>query len=62
MFSTVVLAIGFLLLGEGLAYALFPVAMKRALSVILSLPVDKIRSVGLITALLGAVFVWFSVK
>jgi len=62
MLNTVILAIGFLFVGEGLAYAIFPSAVKKALSTILLLPVDKMRTLGLITAVLGAAFIWFSVK
>ncbi len=62
MLNTVILAIGFLLVAEGLAYAVFPKGMRYALSVILLLPVDKLRILGLITAVCGAVAVWFAMK
>ena len=62
MLSTVILAVGFLLIGEGFAYAVFPSAVKKALSVILLLPLDKMRTLGLITTLVGAIVVWLSLR
>lgn len=62
MFSTIVLAIGVLLVIEGLAYALFPSTVKRTLSFILLLPIEQIRFLGLAAAVSGALMVWFSVR
>jgi uncharacterized protein YjeT (DUF2065 family) len=53
------IAIGFLLVIEGLLYAIFPSAMKKMLIVMKDLPTTKLRSGGLIFALLGFIVVWY---
>lgn len=53
------IAIGLLLMIEGLLYAMFPSAMKSMLNSMKDLPITKLRSGGLIFALLGFVIVWY---
>ena len=53
------IAIGLLLVIEGLLYAMFPSAMKKMLNVMKDLPATKLRSGGLIFALLGFIIVWY---
>ena len=53
------IAIGLLLIIEGLLYAIFPKAMKSILSNMKDLPIDKLRLGGLVFAALGFVIVWY---
>ena len=53
------IAIGLLLVIEGLLYAIFPAAMKNMLSIMKDMPAQKLRSGGLIFALLGFIIVWY---
>jgi len=43
---------------EGIAYALFPDAMKRMMSQVLEQPSSVIRTVGLMAALGGVFILW----
>lgn len=52
-------AIGLLLVIEGLLYAMFPGAMKNMLTVMKDMPAQKLRTGGLIFALLGFIIVWY---
>jgi len=53
------IAIGLLLVIEGLLYAMFPSAMKSMLNTMKDLPITKLRFGGLIFALLGFIIVWY---
>ena len=53
------IATGLLLVIEGLLYAIFPVAMKNMLNIMKDMPAQKLRSGGLIFALLGFIIVWY---
>ena len=53
------IAIGLLLMIEGLLYAMFPSAMKSMLNTMKDLPITKLRFGGLIFALLGFIIVWY---
>jgi uncharacterized protein len=55
-------AIGLLLVIEGLLYAIFPAAMKNMLNIMKDMPTQKLRSGGLIFALLGFIIVWYIKK
>lgn len=56
--SEIILAIGLVLVVEGLVYAAFPEAIKRMMEMALSLPDSSLRYAG-IAALAGGVFlVW----
>ncbi len=43
---------------EGVAWALFPGAMKRAMVHVLAQPLSTVRTVGLMVALAGVTAVW----
>lgn len=51
-------AIGLALALEGAAYALFPGAMKRAMTAVLSQPAEQLRLAGLAGATLGVGLIW----
>lgn len=53
-----VAAFGLALAIEGLLFASFPDAMKRALAEAAESPRERLRLVGLVTALLGVAIVW----
>ena len=59
MASELVVALGLILVIEGVLYSLFPGAMKRMLEQIRLLPVQSLRTVGLISTVLGVLIVWF---
>lgn len=52
-------ATGLLLIIEGLLYAIFPTAMKNMLNIMKDMPAQKLRSGGLIFALIGFIIVWY---
>jgi uncharacterized protein YjeT (DUF2065 family) len=56
--STLLLAIGLVLVVEGLALALAPSRLAEALRLLLSLPPDRRRLLGLVALALGVVLVW----
>jgi len=55
-----IIAIGLLLLIEGILYALFPSKMKNMLKVIEKLPINQLRISGFLFALIGFVIVWYN--
>lgn len=56
--TTLLTAIGLVFVLEGLLYALFPQAMKRTVAMLLEMPDNKVRDVGLMAAIIGAVIIW----
>lgn len=58
--DTLIIALGLVLVLEGLAYALFPQGMKEAMRQIQGLPLEALRLMGLIAVTLGAAVVWFA--
>lgn len=56
--SLVVLALGLVLIVEGLALALAPLRMDEVMRLIASLSRDQRRSIGLAALALGIVLVW----
>lgn len=56
--SDFVAAIGLVLVIEGLAFAAFPAATRRALTVLFETPETQLRTVGILSAVLGVVIVW----
>lgn len=56
--STLLLAIGLVLVVEGLALALAPSRLAEALRLLLSLSPDRRRLLGLVALALGVVLVW----
>jgi uncharacterized protein YjeT (DUF2065 family) len=51
-------AIGLMLAIEGLTFAAFPGAAKRAAAVIIEAPEGTLRAVGLLAAIAGVAMVW----
>lgn len=51
--------IGFVLLLEGAAYALFPQAMKETMRQVLGMPPEALRLAGLLAVTFGAALIWF---
>lgn len=58
MIETAILALGLVLIVEGLAYALAPSLVEQMLEMLRSLPESVRRNVGLLAMALGVVFVW----
>lgn len=52
------IAVGLVLVLEGVLYALFPDAMQRMMRLAVELPPTNLRRFGLIGALAGFVVVW----
>jgi uncharacterized protein YjeT (DUF2065 family) len=51
-------ALGLVLVIEGLVFAAFPAASKRAMAMMLETPESQLRAVGVVSAVLGLVVVW----
>lgn len=51
-------ALGLVLALEGLIFAAFPAAAKRAMAEASEAPTDRMRLVGLISAVVGVLIVW----
>ena len=51
-------AVGLCLAIEGLLFAAFPQSAKRAMAAALDTPVNGLRVVGLVSAVLGVAIVW----
>ncbi|AWJ83216.1 hypothetical protein TSH58p_06550 [Azospirillum sp. TSH58] len=51
-------ALALVLVIEGVLYALFPSAMRRLIVEALTMPENRLRVVGLVTAMAGVGFVW----
>ena len=58
--NTVIFAVGFVLILEGLAFAAFPAAMKRGMGLILNLSIERLRFLGFVALFLGFVVIWFN--
>ena len=56
--STLLLAIGLVLIVEGLAYALAPSLVEQLLEALRQLPVEARRTLGLGAIAIGLVLVW----
>ncbi|MBR7159070.1 MAG: DUF2065 domain-containing protein [Alphaproteobacteria bacterium] len=52
------IAFGLVLVLEGISYALFPEAMRKAVQEVMKLPAEKLRTIGICAALLGLAIVW----
>jgi len=57
-----VAALGLALAVEGLLFAAFPDAVKRAMIVAAQSPSDRMRLVGILSAVIGVVIVWVARK
>ena len=51
-------ALGLVLAIEGILFAAFPFATKRAMAAAVETPETRLRIIGLASALLGVVIVW----
>ncbi len=58
MIEVALLALGLVLIVEGLAYVLAPSLIETLLEALRAMPVETRRLVGLIALALGVVFVW----
>ena len=54
------LAIGLVLIVEGLAYVLAPSMIERMLELLRSLPEDARRQIGALSAVIGVILVWIA--
>ena len=54
-----IIARGLLLFIEGLLYALFPSKMKNMLKLVEKMQINQLRIIGLLSALIGFVIVWY---
>ena len=54
-----IISIGLLLFIEGLLYALFPSKMKNMLKLVEKMQINQLRIIGLLSALIGFVIVWY---
>ena len=57
--NELIIAIGLLLILEGLLYAIFPSQMKNMLNQIKDLPTSKLRSGGLVFAIIGFIIIYY---
>jgi uncharacterized protein YjeT (DUF2065 family) len=57
-----VAALGLALAVEGLLFAAFPEAVKRAMIEAAQAPGDRMRLVGILSAVIGVVIVWVARK
>jgi len=53
-----ILALGLVLIVEGLVYALAPSIVERMLEAIRNVPVEARRTLGLLALVIGAMLVW----
>ena len=58
--SDFLVALGLVFVIEGIVFAAFPEAAKRAVTLVLKTPVPVLRTVGLASALLGLLLVWLA--
>ncbi|TMM50821.1 DUF2065 domain-containing protein [Sulfitobacter sabulilitoris] len=58
MIATGLLALGLVLIVEGLAYALAPSLIERMLEALRQLPEPALRQIGLLAAVSGLLLVW----
>lgn len=58
--STLLLALGLVMIVEGLAYALAPSLIERMLEALRALPETAVRQVGLLIVVSGLIVVWLA--
>ncbi|MEP1519726.1 MULTISPECIES: DUF2065 family protein [Rhodobacterales] len=58
MIGVVLLALGLVLIVEGLAYALAPSLIERVLEMLRSLPIPARRQMGALAMVSGVILVW----
>lgn len=52
-------ALGLVLAIEGLIFAAFPSAAKRALAEASEAPIERMRLVGVVSAVVGVIIIWY---
>jgi uncharacterized protein YjeT (DUF2065 family) len=57
--SDFLVAIGLVLALEGILFAAFPGAVKQAMAHVAETPDTLLRIIGIVSAVIGVVFVWF---
>lgn len=60
MMATILLALGLVLIVEGLAYALAPSLIERMLEALRQIPMAARRQVGLLALVSGLILVWLA--
>ena len=60
MMATILLALGLVLIVEGLAYALAPSLIERMLEALRQIPEAARRQVGLLALVSGLILVWLA--
>ncbi|MEL6171615.1 MAG: DUF2065 domain-containing protein [Pseudomonadota bacterium] len=60
MIATLILAIGLVLIIEGLVYALAPSLIEQLLAALREMPEDQRRIMGLVALGIGVFFVWIA--
>lgn len=58
--SLILLALGLVMIFEGLVYALAPSLLERMLEVLRSLPENAVRQIGALVIVAGLVIVWIA--
>ncbi|WP_300038162.1 DUF2065 domain-containing protein [uncultured Roseobacter sp.] len=58
--SILLLALGLVMIIEGLAYALAPSLVERMLEILRSLPEAAVRQIGWLVVVSGAILVWLA--
>jgi uncharacterized protein len=56
--STLVTALGLVLVIEGLAYAVIPKQLKSMMATFMTLPEEQLRLAGLVAASIGVGMIW----
>ena len=54
-----IIAIGLVLFIEGLLCALFPSKIKNMSKLIDTMPTNNLRTIGLVSAIIGLVIIWY---
>ena len=54
-----IIAIGLVLFIEGLLCALFPSKIKNMSKLIETMPINNLRTIGLVFAIIGLVIIWY---
>ena len=60
MIAAACLALGLVLIVEGLAYALAPSLIERLLEALKTMPIETRRMMGLVTLATGVILVWIA--
>ena len=58
LMSDFLIALGLVFAIEGLVFAAFPAAVKRAMTHVMETPDGALRIVGVVSALIGVVLIW----